>query len=347
MTPRASGRSRRRSRTPDDAALHVLRAGWPSGVALLDESSVVVLEALADEPPAGGLVVLVCEFADVAADAGELVAAGILGRDLREDFLDLAPAGERWTVAEVEDLALRLHRYPRNRHVVLLRDADRLDRRALDRFLILLEEPPSPLLVLLCVPRQDVLPATIRGRAAVTVELGVLPAPSRIAALVDQNVAPSAAQEAVTLAGIRPSLAGPFAADTELRALARACFESGLEDRSPLLDGYRRLNAMATLAGVLAEIRATPDAPVELRERSLDELTPAGRGMLREVLLVWSDHRRRALLAALVTVSARDVVELERCLEELETFHRRLRVPVTPPLSMAALVAAAAFPRQR
>lgn len=338
MAARPTTRTKRRTRTPDDQSLHVLRSGWPSGVALLDEQSLVELEALSDDPSAGALAVLVCEFADVAIDAGELVAKGMLGSAGRDDFHSCSPAGERWTVGEVEDLAFVLRRYPAQRHVVLLTDADRLDRRALDRFLVMLEEPPSPLLVLMCVPRLDVLPGTIRGRASVVLELGVLPAPARVHALTEQDVLETIAIEAVALAGIRPSLAGPLAADAPLRNLAKKCFEPGLADRAPVLDGYHRLAAMTTLAGVLAEVRAAPGSAVELRERSLEDLSPAGRAMLREVLVVWGDHRRRALLAMLPTLDAQEVEYLERCLCALEVFQERLRVPVSAGLCMAALV---------
>jgi glutamyl-tRNA reductase len=85
-------------------------------------------------------------------------------------------------------------------------------------------------------------------------------------------------------------------------------------------------------------------APVELRERDLEDLSPGARAMLREVLVVWADHRRRALLANLVTVTADRMEALERCLQEIETFHRRLRVPVSPALCMAALIAASERP---
>jgi hypothetical protein len=160
-----------------------------------------------------------------------------------------------------------------------------------------------------------------------------------VLALVEQDVLETVAIEAVALAGIRPSLAGPLAADAPLRNLAKACFEPGLTDSAPVLDGYHRLAAMTTLAGVLAEVRAAPGSAVELRERSLEDLSPAGRAMLREVLVVWGDHRRRSLLAMLPTVAAQEVEYLERRLLALEVFQERLRVPVSAGLCMAALVA--------
>lgn len=95
---------------------------------------------------------------------------------------------------------------------------------------------------------------------------------------------------------------------------------------------------MTTLAGVLAEVRAAPGSAVALRERNVEDLSPAGHAMLREALVIRGDHRRRALLAMLPTVDAQEVQYFERYLRALEVFQERLCVPVSAGRCTAALV---------
>lgn len=329
---------RRAPGSPPAKEVPVLQAGWPSGVALVDETSLSVLEALAEDPPSGSLVVLACEFADVSRDAGDMVARTMLGSSAEEDLHLAFPEGERWTVGEVEEIARRLTRYPRTRHVVLVDAAESLERRALDRLLLLLEEPPSPLLVLMVVPRFDVLPATIRGRAAAQVRIGVLSAAERVRALVSRGVGPQVAREAVELAGPRPSLAGPFASDAHLRDLARRGLspEVGLD---AVASSDRRVLELSTLAYALAAVRRSPGSPVELRERRYEDLDPASRVLFRELVHVWADHRRRGLCALLPLLPSHAMPLLERSLEEVSLLEERLRVPVGPALAFAACVA--------
>lgn len=317
----------------------MLRSGWPSGVALVDESSLSLLESLADDPPTGSLVVLACEFADVAADAGDLVARGLLGSAAAEDLHVAVPEGDRWTVGEVEELARRASRYPRLRHVLLVDSAETMERRALDRLLLLLEEPPSPLLVILVVPRFDVLPSTIRGRAAVELRIGVLSAAARVRALESRGVGPQVAREAVALAGVRPSLAGPFAADANLRELARRALAPEL-DRDVVAGSERRVQALASLAAVLAAVRRDPSGALELRERRYEDLDAAAKPVFRELVAVWADHRRRWLGGMLGNMPAHHMPDLERCLAEVGVLQDRLRVPVNPSLAFSACAAA-------
>jgi hypothetical protein len=317
----------------------VLRAGWPSGVALVDELSLSALEELAEDPPSGSLVVLGCEYADVSRDAGEMVARGMLGASAEEDLHVLSPEGERWTVGEIEDLSRRVARYPRTRHVVVVDAAETLERRALDRLLLLLEEPPSPLLVLLVVPRFDVLPATIRGRAAREVRIGVLSSSDRAKALAQRGVGLQVARDAVDLAGPRPSLAGPFAADAALRDLARR----GLAPHAgpgTVSSAETRVRDLATLAHVLAAIRRDPSAVFEIRERRYEDLDPSSRMVFRELVHVWAAHRRRWICSLLPLASPTAMPSLERSLTELVLLEERLRVPVNPSLAFAACAAA-------
>jgi len=301
----------------------------------VDEESLSLLEGLAEDPPEGSLVVLACEFADVALDSGDLVARSLLGPDAAEDFHACSPEGERWTVAEVELVASRVLRYPRRRHVLLLDRAELIDRRALDRLLLLLEEPPSPLLAILVVPRADSLPATIRGRAACEVSVGVLPANERVRALVDRGVGAQVARDAVDLAGVRPSLAGPFAADAELRSLARRALDPVLDARA-VTGTEERLVALSSVASALAAVRRDPGAPVVLEACGYEDLDSAGKAVFRELVAVWASHRRRHLAGLLAGLPAAGMPGLEASLAALETLETRLRVPVNPSAAFAA-----------
>jgi hypothetical protein len=307
-------------------------------VALVDEESLSVLESLADDPPTGSLVVLACEFADVAGDAGDLVARGLLGTDAVEDFRSATPEGERWTVGEIEALASLVSRYPRRRHVLLVDRAETMERRALDRLLLLLEEPPSPLLVLLVVPRADALPATIRGRASLEIGIGVLSANDRVRALESRGVGAQVAREAVELAGVRPSFAGPFAADATLREFARRALDPVFDPR-PVTGTEERLVALSSVASVLAAVRRDPTAAVAIEACGYEDLDQAGKAVFRELVAVWASRRRAWLMAMLPTLVARESPLLERCLVEIDVLAERLRVPVNPSLAFAACAA--------
>lgn len=340
--PTGAARTASRRRAPGSPPVEevpVLRSGWPSGVALIDEASLSALETLAEDPPEGSLVVLACEFADVALDAGDLVARGLLGADALEDFHPATPEGERWTVGEVEALASRVLRYPRRRHVLLVDRAETMERRALDRLLLLLEEPPTPLLAILVVPRADVLPSTIRGRAAEEVAIGVLSVAERVKALESRGVGAAVAREAVDLAGVRPSLAGPFAADSVLRELARRALDPVLDVRA-VTGTEERLVALSSVASVLAAVRRDPTTSAPIDSCGYEDLDPAGKAMFRELVAVWAEHRRRWLAGLLVGLPAHAAPVLERCFRDVDVLLERLRVPVGPSLAFAACAAA-------
>lgn len=329
--------ARKKSTAPLTVDLPVIRSGWPSGVALLSEDSLGVLEGLADDPPAGSLVVLVSAFTDVATDAVELLARGVLGPALNEDFRVVSPAGERWTVADMDSLLASLARHPRHRHVVALADADRMEKRVFDRLLLLLEDPPTALLMVLCVPRLETLPGTVRGRASETVLLEVLSESQRVRALVAKGVPELSAVEAVRLAGERPSLAGLLSLESPLRVLAREAFEPSIPSVDRLASAARRLTALSTLAAALLEVRKDPTGAVSVPVSRFEDLSPEGKVLARELLGVFVSHRRRYLLNLLSTVSASSMPDLEAALAALDVFLERLRIPVTPLLALVEL----------
>lgn len=332
---------RKRAAKPLPAAdARLLKSGWPTGVGLIAEASLSIIEQLAEDPPQGALAVFVCEFADIALDACDIVAQGILGVTYASDLWRCSPSGERWTVADVEELAFRVQRYPRLRHVLVLPDADRLDRRCADRLLVLLEEPLTPLLMLMCVPRRELLPATIRGRAALEVNLEVLSVPERVKSLMLKGVSAAVAAESVALAGVRPSLAGLFAADSGLRALAKDAFNPHLRSKSPLFETQRRLSFLATFASALRTVRADVTATRSLELLRYEDLDAESKLLTRELLLVWVEHRRALLVSLVETCSQDALVDIGVCLESLEVFVSMLRTPIAPSLALSALVAA-------
>ena len=333
--------ARKKTPAPRTVDIPVIRSGWPSGVALLSEDSLAALEGLADDPPAGSLVVLVSPFADVAGDSVELVARGILGPAVHEDYRLVTPDGERWTVADMEALVLSVSRHPRCRHVVALSDADRMEKRIFDRLLLLLEDPPTPLLMVLCVPRVETLPGTVRGRASEVMLLEVLSEPQRVRALVSKGVPESAALDAVRLAGERPSLAGLLALESPLRPLAREAFDPALPTGDRLGVAARRLGAISTLATALLEVRRDPAAAVSVPVSRFEDLAPEGKALARDLLTVFVAHRRRYLLEMLPGVSASEMSTLETALRALDLLLVRLRIPVSPLLALTELAASA------
>jgi hypothetical protein len=328
---------RRRSPSVLDVDVPVIRAGWPTGVALLSEDALGEVERFADDPPSGPLLVLATEFADVASDACEVIGRGILGDAFTEDFLRAVPAGDRWTVAEVEDLVARVKRYPRRRHVIAVESVERMERRSLDRLLVTLEEPPAPLLFLLVVPRLSSLPATLRGRSTDVVELAVLDEASRVRALVSRGVSSSVAEEAVRLAGIRPSLAGLLAMDSPLRPLAKTAFEPRLDFQRPVLASGERMAALCSLAAAVDAVRRGDHSRIVIDVSRFDDLTPAARVWAKDLFEVWLGHRRRALLGLLDTVDASQFAAVECSLAAMDVFRERLRSPMSPLLALVEL----------
>lgn len=330
-------RPRRRATAPLTVDLPVIRSGWPTGISLLSEGCLASIEALADDPPAGTLVVLVSPFSDVAADSVDLLARGILGSAFTEDYLRPEPSGDSWTVGDLEGVLSVVQRVPRSRHVVVLRNVDRMDKRVFDRLLLLLEDPPTPLLLLLTVSRAELLPGTIRGRATVTLPLEVLSATQRVQALVAKGVSPADASEAVDLAGERPSLAGLLALEPSLRALGA----SVLDPVFPVADTVRaasvRLEEVSTLAAVLLAVRKNPGEAVSVKVSSYEDLSPEGKGLARELLALMVGRRRRFLLGLLTDLPATRMPVWEESLAALELFSRRIGIPVTPLLALARL----------
>ena len=336
-SPRTARPSRRKTPAPLAVDLPVIRSGWPSGVSLLSESSLSALEALADDPPAGTLVVLISPFTDVSSDAVDLLARGVLGSAFTDDVLRPEPSGETWTVSDVEAVLLAVQRVPRHRHVVVLGGVDRMDKRVFDRLLLLLEDPPTPLLLLLTVTRAELLPGTIRGRASVTLPLEVLSATQRVQALVTKGVARPEAEEAVELAGERPSLAGLLALEPSLRGLVREVFDPVFPERGIVEAAAVRLERISTLAAVLLAVRRNPGEAVAVPVSSYEDLPPEGKSLARELFTLLVARRRRFLLGLLPALPAARMLWWEEALGALEEFTRRIRVPVTPLLALVTL----------
>lgn len=295
------------------------------------------LEALSDDPPAGALVVLVSPFTDVASDCLDLFARGVLGRAFAEDFYSPRPSGESWTVADLDAVLLCVRKVPRLRHLVALSGMDTTDRRVFDRLLLLLEDPPTPLLVVVTVSRLESLPGTIRGRASTVLALEVLSPAERVAALVAKGVPEPDARQAVDLAGERPSLAGLLALEPTIRSLALSVLDPVFPVESLVASAALRLGQAATLAEVLLAVRSNPSEPVSVPFTRFEDLSPEGKALAREVLGLLVSRRRRFLVEALAGVSAVEAPGLLASLKALEAFSARLRMPVSPLASLVTL----------
>jgi len=261
----------------------------------------------------------------------------VLGRAFGDDFYAPQPSGETWTVADLDAVLLHVRKVPRLRHLVALPGMDRTDRRVFDRLLLLLEDPPTPLLVVVTVSRLESLPGTIRGRASATLFLEVLSPAERVSALVAKGVSESDAAQAVMLAGDRPSLAGLLALEPTIRSLASSAFDPVFPVEGLVEEAVNRLGQVATLAEVLLAVRKDPSKPVSVPFTRFEDLSAEGKVLARELLGLLVARRREFLLDRLVVVSAVDAPVLLGELAGLDLFSSRLRLPVSPLVSLVAL----------
>jgi len=278
--------------------------------------------------------------------ASLLATRWILDRNARAaDLQHLAPLGDRWSVAEIEELILKpTHRYPVERHILIIERADSMDPRCADRLLKTLEEPPSSTTFVLCATDASRIPATIRGRVEHHLELEPASAQTRIEALVAYGVERSAAQEAVELAGPAVSLAMLIAVDPELAGIARALMHSKAwgYSQSPVKDADEIIENASILAASWLKGKAV--------KRSTERLTPVERARLRILLSVCLDRYKRETSAQLREIAAGMGGALnvqgsyitshgiQRRLEGLERAERQLRSFTSPRLVLASLL---------
>jgi hypothetical protein len=307
---------------------------------LLDAASLDLIERLADTSIPGALLVFACPLEDVASAAARSYGRLALGASAAaHDVMTFAPEEGRWRVADLDPLRARLQSQPQSCHVLVLEHADQMDPRCHDRLLLLVEEPPSPAVVILCVASYGRLPATLRGRAAAELTLSPPPVSERVSALVESGASASAAASAVDLAGSMISLALPLSRSPELRAAAKRALEPSLDEIRPVSSAMERVKLLGELATWTLALQTDPSAgPVG----SLPT-TPPGNAQHRALVRLWLEHRRAAAVTQVGT--ALDAVESE--LDAQDRLLRRLLVPVNIRLAAGAFAAETPVPQIR
>jgi hypothetical protein len=261
------------------------------------------------------------------------------------DVRHLVPAGDRWTVAELEELVLApTHRYPVERHVFIIERADAMDPRCADRLLKTLEEPPSATTFVLCATDAAAIPATIRGRVEQHLQLDPASAEVRVEALVASGIERGTAQEAVELAGPAVSLASLIAQYPDLAATARAVMhhQAWTVTAAPASDAQAIIDNASILAASWLQGKSV--------KRSTERLTPVERARLRLLLSICFDRYRAATSAQLTQLAGEaggalhvdggyvTTKGVQARLEALESAERQLRSFTSPRLVIASLL---------
>ena len=152
-------------------------------------SSVKVLRDLIANPPLGSLLVVQAP-GDLGIRASTELAINLTplpyqGIDIRIARLE----NERWSLADLEQQVIAPSQLtPAHRCIVVVEDADLMDRAAADRLLKVVEEPPNGCLFIFSTTDASRLPVTIRSRATRVLELDIASPAERVAALVAKGV---------------------------------------------------------------------------------------------------------------------------------------------------------------
>jgi hypothetical protein len=307
-------------------------------LALLDGPSQDLLEEIADEPLPGSLVVLACRIPALASSAAMALGRRMLGSaDSRRDVARFAPAGENWLVDEVAEVAARAALMPDTRHFLVLDRAERLDQKVFDRLLRLIEEPPAPLTMVLVVPSLSDVPATLLGRASVAVTLLPADRAGHVTALVDAGATLPAAREAVSLSGTQVQWALPLSVSSALRSKMKALVSPRFEPAAPVADALERLVLASSIAAAVDA--AAGQGVGEVPTVRFDEVDAAGKSAARDLLRLFVEHRRTALVSALPRLDGAQLETVAACLSALDRFEERLRRNVTASIALAALAA--------
>ena len=317
-----------------------------SGLEFLQESSLVDIEIIGEEPPEGSLVIIEAASETIASDAARWIAATINHNRTSADFHDLTPQEDATvSVLNVEILLDKLRYYPTTRHVVLLPDYGQVQHSALDKLLILLEDTKIPLLVILCTKSIVNLPKTIVGRSAQTISLRVLSEIDREAKLTDAGVSVTAAKEVVFLAGNQPTLTEAFSRSAQIRLLAKSVL-LGPDPFDPnIVDLYQMYTKLCALSRMVAssenknietKVKGTAKpSPSELR---YDSLNPDEKVYAKKLLSLWCYHQRKLALSTIhagkSTLPPLGVVD--DALHRVDVFEGSLTNPTSPVLALAA-----------
>lgn len=300
-------------------------AGLATLAGLLDDASLSRLAGLAASPPTGTVVVLEAPAGDAGMAAATALAPLLLAdpeaalRDVRA----AAPAGDRWTVAELDLMVIAPAALaPIERTVVAVASAAAMDVRAAEHLLKVLEEPPSPAVFLLVVHRAGDLLATIRGRASAVVRLELADPPTRTAQLVAGGLDAALAAEVVDLCGNNVALAVAVASAGDPSAAVadlRAAFGPGVPATAPTTWALSTLGCLERLSALVA-----PAA----------EAKPALRSMVRHLVAAQRSGLHARVRAA---STAREWAAVDTALAALGAAERELGAYASPLAVLAAL----------
>lgn len=152
-------------------------------------SSIKALRDLIANPPLGSLLVVQAP-GDLGIRASTELAINLTplpyqGIDIRIARLE----NERWSLADLEQQVIAPSQLtPAHRCIVVVEDADLMDRAAADRLLKVVEEPVNGCLFIFSTTDAERLPVTIRSRATTVLKLDIASSGERVAALVAQGV---------------------------------------------------------------------------------------------------------------------------------------------------------------
>lgn len=156
---------------------------------LADAASVKSLRDLIANPPLGSLLIVQAP-GDLGVRASTELAINLTplpyqGVDVRVARLE----NERWSLSDLEQQVIAPSLLtPAHRCVVVVEDADLMDRAAADRLLKVVEEPPNGCLFIFSTTDASRLPVTLRSRATRVLSLNIASLAERVSALVEKGV---------------------------------------------------------------------------------------------------------------------------------------------------------------
>lgn len=172
------------------------------GVDLLSEQSRLAMSSLLRTPRRAGLYVVASASLFLAEQSAELLARSWLGGSAGSgDVVVASPQGE-WTVAEVVSRVV----YPSQiaspaGRVVVMRGAAPASRAVHDRLLLLTEDPPEGVSVVMCVRSLSDLSRTLLGRSLASVEVAAASSGLVVEALVSRGADRGRVERASAVAG--------------------------------------------------------------------------------------------------------------------------------------------------
>ena len=196
-------------------------------------SSVKSLRDLISNPPLGSLLIVQAP-GDLGIRAATELATNLTplpyqGIDVRIARLE----NERWSLAELEQQVIAPSQLtPAHRCVVVVEDADLMDRTAADRLLKVVEEPPNGCLFIFSTTDVMRMPVTLRSRATRVLELDIASTAERVSALVEKGVEKSRAALCVERCGDMWDLTLLASRDDESFAASAVFDTSVIQDKA-------------------------------------------------------------------------------------------------------------------